>query len=70
MINDLDFNKLRKNKDNVLVIDDKIFNEGIIGIIASRIKEYLDKPSIVLSKSKNFIKHQQDQHQILISASL
>ena len=56
MINDLDFNKLRKTNDNVLVVHDKIFNEGIIGIIASRIKEYLDKPSIVLSKSKNFYK--------------
>ena len=56
MINDLDFNKLRNNKDNVLVIHDKFFNEGIIGIIASRIKEYLNKPSIVLSKSKNFYK--------------
>ena len=33
-----------------------IFNEGIIGIIASRLKEYFNKPSIVITKSNKVYK--------------
>jgi single-stranded-DNA-specific exonuclease len=31
-------------------------NEGLIGIIASRLKDYFDKPSIVITKSNNIYK--------------
>ena len=31
-------------------------HEGLIGIIAARLKEYFNKPSIVLTKSNNFLK--------------
>ena len=31
-------------------------NEGLIGIIASRLKDYFNKPSIVITKSNNILK--------------
>ena len=31
-------------------------NEGLIGIIASRLKDYFDKPSIVITNSNNILK--------------
>ena len=31
-------------------------NEGLIGIIASRLKDYFNKPSIVITKSNNSLK--------------
>ena len=52
-INELNLNEIKKNQNNVLVIYNKILNEGIIGIIASRLKEYLNKPCIVLTKIGN-----------------
>ena len=43
--------KEREN-DSVIVIYDESFHEGIIGIIAGRLKELLWKPTIVLAKSE------------------
>ena len=34
-----------KKKDNVLVEHEKSLNEGLIGIIASRLKDYSNKPN-------------------------
>ncbi len=31
-------------------------NEGLIGILASKIKEYFNKPSIVFTQSGNYLK--------------
>ena len=47
---DINLNKIRKENPNVICIYENIFNEGIIGIIASRLKDFFDKPSIVLTK--------------------
>jgi single-stranded-DNA-specific exonuclease len=55
-IKEIDFNKINTSHDNVIVIYDKFFNEGIIGIIASRIKEYFGKPCVVLTKSGKIYK--------------
>lgn len=47
--------KLAKERENdsVIVIYDDSFHEGIVGIIAGRLKELLWKPTIVLAKSVN-----------------
>jgi single-stranded-DNA-specific exonuclease len=46
-----------KEKSNVIiVIANKFWHEGIIGIIASRIKERFSKPTIVISSTKNIAK--------------
>ncbi|WP_440911866.1 single-stranded-DNA-specific exonuclease RecJ [Candidatus Pelagibacter sp.] len=45
-----------ENQKGVITIYKTFLHEGIIGIIASRIKDYFNKPCIVLTKSGNFIK--------------
>ena len=55
IISSIDFDKLDNNK-NIINLFDKSINEGLIGIIAARIKEHFNKPSIVLTKSGNLLK--------------
>jgi len=43
-------------KSKVIVIYKKNLNEGLIGIIAARLKEYFNKPCLILTNSKNIIK--------------
>ena len=46
-----------KEKGNeIIVVANKFWHEGIIGIIASRIKERFSKPTIVISLTKNIAK--------------
>ena len=40
---------LEKNKDPVLILDGENWHEGIIGIIASKIKDKFNKPTIIVS---------------------
>ena len=54
IINNLDLIKL--NNKNIIIITLNSVNEGLIGIIASKIKEYLNKPCIVFTQSGNFLK--------------
>ena len=54
-MDDLDFKNL-SNQDGVIFIYKNDIPEGIIGIIASKIKEYFAKPCIVLTNSGNIIK--------------
>ena len=55
-IKELNLYKIDKNKDKVLILHEYLCNEGIIGIIASRLKEIFNKPSIVLTKLGNIYK--------------
>ncbi len=46
-----------KEKSNeIILVANKFWHEGIIGIIASRIKERFSKPTIVISSTKNIAK--------------
>ena len=56
IINDFEIDKLNKNNNEIIFEYKKIFNEGLIGIIASRLKEYFNKPAIILTKSNNIFK--------------
>ncbi len=44
------------NEKGVLIIYSPLIHEGVIGIIASRIKEYYNKPCIVFTNSGNLLK--------------
>src|SRR6056300_619037 len=55
ILNDLEFNKLYK-EDDIIFIYKSYLHEGIIGIIASRIKEHFNKPCLVLTNSNNILK--------------
>ena len=56
ILNEIDFEKLEKeNKDVIIYYSSKI-KEGLIGIIAARLKDYFNKPSIVITSSQNILK--------------
>ena len=53
------FKKISLNKfdnERIIILSDTFLNEGIIGIIASRLKDYYNKPAIVLTKSGETLK--------------
>ncbi len=55
ILNEIDLNSIDKNKGIICIYLPNI-SEGIIGIIASRIKEQFNKPCIVFTNSSNIIK--------------
>lgn len=55
-IKKINVNKINLVNDCIILITNNYLNEGIIGIIASRFKNYFNKPCIVLTKSKNLYK--------------
>ena len=55
VLNNIDFNKIEKEKGIIFIYKPNI-SEGIIGIIASRIKEYFNRPCIILTNSSKIIK--------------
>ena len=56
ILNEIDFDKIRIENKNVIIYHNDNLNEGLIGIIASRLKDYFNKPSIVITKSNNIFK--------------
>ena len=52
-LNSINLSKIKKNSNHVIVLSETILNEGIIGIIAAKIKEYFNKPSIIITKSNS-----------------
>ena len=44
------------DKDNIIFVEGDNWHEGVIGIIASRIKDKFEKPTVVLSKTSNCYK--------------
>ena len=56
ILKNIDFDKIEKENKNIILHYDPNINEGLIGIIAARLKDYFNKPSIVMTNSKNFIK--------------
>ena len=52
----INFKKIEKENKNVIFYYDPSINEGLLGIIAARLKDYFQKPSIVITNSKNFLK--------------
>ena len=56
ILDEIDFRKIGKKNQNVIIYLNKNIKEGLIGIIASRLKDYFGKPSIVITKSNNVYK--------------
>ena len=52
----IDFEKIKKENKNVIIYYNNSLNEGLIGIIASRLKDHFNKPAIVITKSNNILK--------------
>ena len=56
ILDDINFEKIEDENKNVIIYYKSNLNEGLIGIIASRLKDYFNKPSIVITKSNNKFK--------------
>ena len=51
ILDKIDFKKIKDENKDVIIYCRNDLNEGLIGIIASRLKDYFNKPSIVITKS-------------------
>ena len=56
ILDSIDFKKIHNKNTNVIILKDNNISEGMIGIIAARLKEYFNKPSIVITNSNYFLK--------------
>jgi single-stranded-DNA-specific exonuclease len=56
ILNEINFEKIKNENKKVIIYYKNDLNEGIIGIIASRLKDYFNKPSIVITNSNNQLK--------------
>ena len=56
ILSEINFNKIEKENKNVIIYYNTSIKEGLIGIIASRLKDYFNKPSIVITKSNKVLK--------------
>jgi single-stranded-DNA-specific exonuclease len=56
ILDEIDFEKIKNENKQVIIYYKNNLNEGIIGIIASKLKDYFNKPSIVITKSNNKLK--------------
>ena len=56
ILDEIDFQKIEKENKDVIIYYNPNINEGLIGIIAARIKDYFNKPSIVITSSNEQLK--------------
>jgi len=56
ILNEVDFNKIEKDNNEIIVYYNPNINEGLIGIIAARLKDHFNKPSIVITSSSEILK--------------
>ena len=56
ILSKIDFEKIKKENKNIIIYYKNNLNEGLIGIIAARLKDYFNKPTIVITKSNNILK--------------
>lgn len=56
ILNEINFEKIKMENKNVIIYYNRNIHEGLIGIIASRLKDYFNKPSIVITQSNNILK--------------
>ena len=55
-LDEIDFKKIEKEDSDIIVYYNPNINEGLIGIIAARLKEHFNKPSIVITNSGKTLK--------------
>ena len=56
VLNEINFQKIEKENKDVIIYYNPNINEGLIGIIAARLKDYFNKPSIVITASNELLK--------------
>ena len=56
ILEEIDFEKIEIENKDVIIYYNPSINEGLIGIIAARLKDYFNKPSIVITASNELLK--------------
>ena len=56
ILKEINFKKIEDENKDVIIYYNSNINEGLIGIIAARLKDYFNKPSIVITNSNKFLK--------------
>ena len=56
IISEIDFKKIEKEDKKIIIYYNTKLNEGLIGIIAARLKDYFNKPAIVITSSNGILK--------------
>ena len=56
IMNEIDFQKIKNENKEIIVYFNSNINEGLIGIIAARLKDHFNKPSIVITSSNELLK--------------
>ena len=56
ILEEIDFKKIEIENKDVIIYYNPSINEGLIGIIAARLKDYFNKPSIVITTSNELLK--------------
>ena len=56
MLHEINFQSIQNENKDVIVYYNPNMNEGLIGIIAARLKDYFNKPSIVITNSNKLLK--------------
>jgi len=56
ILDKINFKKIEKENKNIIIYYNPNIKEGLIGIIASRLKDYFNKPAIVITRSNNVFK--------------
>jgi len=56
ILDEIDFQNIESENKDVIIYYNPNINEGLIGIIAARLKDYFNKPSIVITNSNELLK--------------
>ena len=56
VLEEIDFHSIEKENKDIIVYFNPGINEGLIGIIAARLKDYFNKPAIVITQSGEILK--------------
>jgi single-stranded-DNA-specific exonuclease len=56
ILDEIDFQDIENKNKDVIIYYNPSINEGLIGIIAARLKDYFNKPSIVITISNELLK--------------
>jgi single-stranded-DNA-specific exonuclease len=56
ILEDIDFHKIENENKSLIIIYNPNINEGLLGIIAARVKDYFNKPAIIITTSNNILK--------------
>jgi len=56
ILDEIDFEKIENENKDIIIYYNSNINEGLIGIIAARLKDYFNKPSIVITISNELLK--------------